>query len=369
MTRLLNRIYLFLLFIMPLHAQSFIDSADHHVDISEFLRTKYGFVVVPSLVTEPAIGYGGGLGIIFIHRDPLKVKKGEDEPPSFSGAGGFYTENHSWAVGGGHFGVWKKGHIRYRGGIGYAGLNLKYYRQPLLPGGKDMFEFNLSAYGITQEIVFRIAESHFYGGVNYTFAKTNIDFNNHILPSQIAERELELSIGGMGLVFMFDNRDNIFTPNYGMFAGIRYIYNAPWLGSDQSFHRLFSYWLLYHKVFKNVYGGLRLDLQRSFEDTPFYLRPFISLRGIPAMRYQGETTYLAEIELRWDVKPRWSLVGFGGYGQALPASADKLTAYNYGLGFRYLIARLFGIRMGADIARGPEDWAFYIQFGSSWFRY
>jgi hypothetical protein len=37
-----------------------------------------------------------------------------------------------------------------------------------------------------------------------------------------------------------------------------------------------------------------------------------------------------------------------------------------GLGLRYLIAKALGIRMGFDIAKGPEDWAFYVVFGSSW---
>ena len=37
-----------------------------------------------------------------------------------------------------------------------------------------------------------------------------------------------------------------------------------------------------------------------------------------------------------------------------------------GVGFRYLIATRYGFVMGADIARGPEDTAFYIQAGSTW---
>jgi hypothetical protein len=36
-----------------------------------------------------------------------------------------------------------------------------------------------------------------------------------------------------------------------------------------------------------------------------------------------------------------------------------------GFGIRYLLARLFGLYTGLDIARGPEDWAFYIQVGSA----
>jgi hemolysin activation/secretion protein len=90
------------------------------------------------------------------------------------------------------------------------------------------------------------------------------------------------------------------------------------------------------------------------------------------MRYQGKSTYLIETELRWDWNLRWSLIGFTGYGETQPVNKDifdKQSAYNYGLGIRYLLAREYGLRMGIDIARGPEQWAFYIQFGSSWFAY
>jgi hypothetical protein len=36
------------------------------------------------------------------------------------------------------------------------------------------------------------------------------------------------------------------------------------------------------------------------------------------------------------------------------------------VGVRYLIARRLGIFVGADVARGPETTAFYIQVGSAW---
>jgi len=33
-----------------------------------------------------------------------------------------------------------------------------------------------------------------------------------------------------------------------------------------------------------------------------------------------------------------------------------------------LLARVFGLKMGMDIARGPEDWAVYVVIGSGWLR-
>jgi len=37
-----------------------------------------------------------------------------------------------------------------------------------------------------------------------------------------------------------------------------------------------------------------------------------------------------------------------------------------GVGFRYLVARLLGLQVGLDVAKGPEEWATCVVFGSSW---
>jgi len=42
--------------------------------------------------------------------------------------------------------------------------------------------------------------------------------------------------------------------------------------------------------------------------------------------------------------------------------------WNVSGGFRYLIARVFGLKMGMDIARGLEDWAVYVVIESGWLR-
>lgn len=109
----------------------------------------------------------------------------------------------------------------------------------------------------------------------------------------------------------------------------------------------------------------------STGDAPFYMQPFISLRGVPAMRYQGKMTSLIETEQEFMLTKRWSVVGFGGYGVAFNSFddiAEGSSAWNAGTGFRYLIARLFGLKMGMDFARGPEQWAMYVVVGTSWLK-
>jgi hypothetical protein len=97
----------------------------------------------------------------------------------------------------------------------------------------------------------------------------------------------------------------------------------------------------------------------------------VVLRGVPAMRYQGEQMASAEFEGRWQFNGRWSVVAFGGAGMtrssrtAFTATQDAASG---GFGFRYELARKFGLHAGIDIAHSPGTTAVYFQVGNAWFR-
>jgi hypothetical protein len=117
--------------------------------------------------------------------------------------------------------------------------------------------------------------------------------------------------------------------------------------------------------------GVRGDAAASSDNAPFYLRPFISLRGAPAMRYQGEEVAQIEAELRWQFWNRFSLVGFAGGGAAwndFGRFQDTQTVVTHGVGFRYEVSRKYGIHVGMDVAFGPDETAVYVQIGSAWAR-
>jgi hypothetical protein len=87
------------------------------------------------------------------------------------------------------------------------------------------------------------------------------------------------------------------------------------------------------------------------------------------MRYQDDVSALVEAELRWNVRGRWHLVGFGGTGRtgnAFDELSDSDSINAYGGGFRYLLARRLGLQAGIDVGFGPDDTAWYIQVGNAW---
>ena len=89
------------------------------------------------------------------------------------------------------------------------------------------------------------------------------------------------------------------------------------------------------------------------------------------MRYQGEEIAQLEAELRWQLWKRWSVVGFVGVGAAwnnFERFDDSRGIVTGGTGFRYELARKYGIHAGLDFAVGPDNTAVYIQIGSAWTR-
>ncbi len=88
------------------------------------------------------------------------------------------------------------------------------------------------------------------------------------------------------------------------------------------------------------------------------------------MRYQDNNVVVGELEGRYAINPRWSLIGFIGAGRTADSLNELRDAHTHGSvggGFRYLLARRLGLLGGMDVARGPEEWAFYIQVGQAWY--
>ena len=64
-------------------ADTMTDPLDGKIDSSKFLAEEKGFLPVPIIITEPAVGYGLGIAGVFFH-DPLagKTEPGKEFEPN-----------------------------------------------------------------------------------------------------------------------------------------------------------------------------------------------------------------------------------------------------------------------------------------------
>jgi outer membrane protein assembly factor BamA len=353
---------------------SFYDSLDHKMDMSDFLIESNGFIPVPIIVTEPALGgFGFGFAPIFIKkRKPIVNRKGQSIrlPPDVSGGAMLYTVNNSWAALAFRSGTWAKTNSKYRIGGGYANINLEFYRTAD-DGHEFSTKFNLRTIPLITSLLKRFGNTPWSAGISYTLLNTRVQVKGEELPDFVRDKEIKSTVSLPGVIVEYDSRDNTFTPDKGIRSQFSLSFSDNAFGSDYDYQDLSFFAFGYFKLRRNIITGLRYEMQQVFGDVPFYLEPYIDLRGVPIARYQSNVTSVAEAEVRWDIVPRWSAVGFGGAGKAYN-NWNEFSQTNWvvsgGAGFRYLIARKFRVRTGIDIARGPEQWAYYIVFGSSWVR-
>lgn len=347
----------------------FVDDQDRKFDMSEHLLQHRGFLPVPIIVTEPAVGYGLGAGLLFFSESFAEAReksaaRGERfAPPNIGGLAAFKTENGSWGAGGGYFGSVAGDRFRYLAGLAKVELNLDYYGVLDEPR-----RFALEAPAAMVQGLARLGDSDWFAGARYIYVGATARFERE-LPPQIPRPGLTADIGRASLLVDYDSRDNILTASRGTYVEVDVGVARPGLGSTTSFDSAAARGYTYLPLGANTVLGLRADGQFTRGDVPFYALPFVMLRGVPAMRYQGERVLVAETELRYKVTPRWALVGFGGAGKAYGGRtpfADATTVGAGGVGFRYLIARKLGLHAGLDVARGPEETAIYIQVGSAW---
>lgn len=351
------------------HRLSVRDTLDNAFDISQYLYGITGFLPVVAPITEPAVGYGAAGSLLYFV--PTRAyDSAMFSMPDMAGLLGGYTQNNTWIAGGMYFGFWNNDKIRYQGVAIYSDANLKYYGSGGILPGNQAINFNIHAFILRQQAIWRLGNSHFFLGANYQLSKTTVKTADGINIPGINQLDYKLLASGVTLIGEYEDLNSLLSPTKGVIIHTEYLQNLELLGSDRNYGVVSLWSYLYFPVSEKWVPALRIENNFATGNAPFYSNPFISLRGVPALRYQGKITALIETEHLFNISRRWGLVGFAGTGIAFNSfdtiSTKSQVAWNAGAGFRYLIARLLGLRMGMDFARGPEQWAFYVVFGKSW---
>jgi hypothetical protein len=344
---------------------------DGWLDTSRFLDEKYGFLPIAMPITEPAVGYGAAVGLSFLSQPLGEAKEGFNRP-NITAVGGMATENGSWGVFAGDVRHWLDDRLQTVAGAVYASVNLDFHG--IGAGGNladHPLRYNLEPRGGMLQTKYRLGKSRFWGGLSYAFATTHVSFDAPEGTPGLPDFQHDSKAGGLTPSVTYDSRDNIFTPTRGTYVEATAGFFSQALGGDDEFQRVRVLGMQFIPLHPKLTLGFRGEVAASFGAAPFYLRPFVTLRGAPIMRYQGEEIALLEAELRWQFWKRFSVVGFAGGGAAwneFERFDSTQTVVTGGTGFRYEIARKYGIHMGLDVAFGPDNTAIYVHMGSAWAR-
>ena len=352
-------------------ARKFRDPDDGQLDLSRFLATPRAFLPIPLVVTEPAVGYGGGLAGMFIR--PRRKAGGEGfARPNMSILAGIATENGTRGAFAGDASRWFDDRLKTLLAAGTGNINLDFYglgtgKESLDEPVRYTLDFDLAM--VQGAWRFR-SDSPWSIGMRYVYSQVDPKLRDEPQFPGLVDDVL-VKVSAPAALLEYDSRDNLFTPTRGVFAESVYLLSREAFGASEDFERFQQVLMTWLPLADRWTLGLRGDYQWTSEDTPFFLRPYIKLRGVPAMRYQGEEMASAEAEVRWQFYERWSLVGAAGYGTARTRTDNFSRSKDVAsgaVGFRYELARKFGMHAGLDVGFSNGTTAVYLQVGNAWFR-
>jgi len=349
----------------------FWSKEDGWFDVSGFLDEKYGFLPIVLPITEPAVGYGA-VGALAFFSQPLGAAKDGLGRPSITAVGGMATENGTWGALAADSRYWFDDRLQTVAAVVDASINLDFHGiGEASPLDQHPLEYTLAPVGGFLQAKYRLADTLLWAGMSYAYAGTTVNFDAPAATPGLPDFQHQTRVGGVTPSLTYDSRDNLFTPTRGSYAELGAGIYSGYLGGDDEFQRLQLVLMHYVPVAEELFLGLRAVGAGTFGDAPFYMRPYVDLRGVPIMRYQGEETAQLEAELRWRCWERFSVIGFAGGGTTWNHSSAFDTVQKVvsgGAGFRYELARDYGLHAGLDVAFSRDTAAVYVQIGSAWFR-
>jgi hypothetical protein len=350
----------------------FFDPDDGQFDISHFLEHPYGFIPIPVIVTEPAVGYGGGAVGMFLRPREEAGHEGWTRP-NISAVGGLATENGTWLAFGADTSRWLDGRLHTTAGAGTGKINLDFHGAGLdLPDLNQTFRYSLVFTGGVAQADWQLREkSPWSVGLRYVFADITPELRDEPAAPELPNRTA-ITVSAPTAILEYDSRNNILTPTRGIYSETSYLVSSAALGSSVEFERLQQILMGWQPLPHEITLAARANYAWSSANTPFFLRPYIQLRGVAAMRYQGAQVASLEVEARWQCYGRWSVVPFVGIGatrlERSFSSSNGQSVGSGGIGLRYELARKFGLHAGLDVAHSPGTNAVYLQVGNAWFR-
>ena len=349
----------------------FFDPEDGQFDLSYFLEDPSGFLPIPIVVTEPAVGYGGGAAGMFLR--PRREAGDEGwARPDISAVGAFATQNGTWGAFAADASRWLDGRLRTLIAAGTGQINLDFFGLGPDTSSLDQgVRYSLQFSGAVAQVNWQLApKSPWAVGLRYVYADVDPNLRDDPRFPSLADG-LRVKISAPTAILEFDSRDSVFTPTRGIYAESSYLASREALGATDNFERFEQLLIGWYPVPHEVTVGARGIYSWSSDGTPFFLRPYVQLRGVPAMRFQGDQAASVELEARWQFLGRWSVVAFGGAGATRTDRQTFVATQNVGsggLGFRYKLASKFGMDAGIDVAHSPGTTAVYLVVGNAWFR-
>lgn len=323
------------------------------------------WVFVPIPVANPTIGNGLQVAALYLHP---KTSQNPKAPSNTSGIGAMVTDGGSRLIGAFHDGSYADDRYRIGAFAGKGKFELTFYG--IGDAGSNAaqphpYEMKGTVAQVRGAAKLPGTEAWFVG-LTYLY----VDATLTVLTSQIVpplpDLPLPLRNAGLGLNLTYDSRDSNYYPTQGQYfvaSGMKF--SSSW-GGDSSFDKGDVVYNAYLPMSSSSVVALRIRLQATSDDTPFYQLATLDMRGFSRDRYRDNYSLSAAAEWRHRLAPRWGMAAFVEAGQVAPdpgALGSGRTITSYGGGIRWRASADRDLNVGVDVAISTDDRAVFIQIG------
>jgi outer membrane protein assembly factor BamA len=264
----------------------------------------------------------------------------------------FYLDNEKWRFTG-ELGYYKYFYNYFGRGINSNQDNEETYTA-------DFPRFRLKAY---REVL-----PKFSFGMGYEFDGYNVLKPE---PNGLLDNSNEIGKGGgtvsnLGLLALYDNRNNIFYPTKGWYVEGAMYTSSKWLGSSFSYNKFELDARYFQKIKGKQVLASNLFLGTRSDGTPFQDLNYLGTkrtRGFDNRRFLDKTELSLTTEYRFPIWRRFNGAVFGSTSTLSPTLEDIFsTTYKsaIGGGIRYIVNKKEGTRLRVDYGHSSEGGQFYF---------
>jgi outer membrane protein assembly factor BamA len=324
-------------------------------------QLKFGsgnLVAVPIPVSNPTFGTGLVAAGAYYYGQTEAQKKAQ--PPSFTGAGGVYTDNKSYAAGVLHQQYWNEDRWRFTGSAGYA--DFKLVLADPVPENDGNIDWLVKGFFAQLALSRRISSSDWFVGGLFRYIDIEQEFDAGLdLPDfNLGEAVQSPSLG---LNVLYDTRDNATNAYNGLRFDGEALFSETAGGNGSSYQSYSLRMRGYHELEVPVVIAWDVHGCTKSGEIPLWDTCRLGLRGFPATLYLSRQSMSAQVEARWSFHKRWGAVVFAGGGMindATKAEFEEDIIPSFGVGLRFMVMKSQRINLRVDYARSDDTSAWYL---------
>lgn len=334
---------------------------------------KNGVFVLPLLYYTPDTRWAAGAAGVYYFRIPSKNANEHETRVSNIQFLTDYTQNKQLDV----WGQWnvftRNENFLYKGEIRFRNFPDRFYGigNNTLKENEEIYEYNL--FSVKTLFLKKIYPAVFVG-FDYHFEK---EYNFSYTPNKTLESGTIIGYNGgiqsaIGLVAIYDNRDNIINTYKGSLLELSSYFYAKQLGSTFNFSYLNLLYQKFWQIKRKHIIALQTKIRYGFGEIPLLDLSTAGnddlLRGYPKNRFRDRHFTGSQVEYRFPLFWRLGMVAFAGAGDVFSNTNElslKHLKYSVGTGLRFAVNPAERLNIRIDYGHGREGGYFYFVVAES----